>query len=838
VQSACFPVVGTWRRPYIDGTVPILLAEFLLQQREAIMSAWEVEVRRIPAAQALPRLALRDGLPRLLEIVAALMQRHGPVGVERGLGDIPDRHAIERLGEGFDLRQVVTEYRLLRSCVLRLWTARENATHRPEAELVFHEAMDEAVAASVSRYSLARERTLQALDRISTAALGSADAAGLLPRLLQVLGETVAVVDVAAVLLVDGDALRVECVVGSGLAPGAVVRAGQGFVGTVAATRQPLLVHDARADSRVREPLLRDADLSALYGVPLMLGEQLLGVVLMGSRAAHELSDEDQFLFRAMAARTTALLSQAQAHAREREARAEAEASLARLRESEAGLRRWEQVFKQLGVGVAVVDAPTETLREVNPAYARMHGYAPEELLGRRLEDIYAPEARGVLPRHTAVASSKPSHEYESLHLRKDGTRFPAFTHVTAFRDASGRVEQRVATVLDITQRRAMELDRQRLLSAIEAERARLASVLDQMPAGVFIAEAPSGRLVMASRQVEVITGKPFRPSESMQDYLRDYGTARHPDGRPYSIEELPLARSLVQGEVVQSEEMLVARADGQPVTVLVSSAPVLSRDGAIIAAVATMVDVSERRRAQEAELQAARFGERLIAIVSHDLRNPLNAIQLSVTQLLHSETLPERERRLVTRIARSGDRMKRMISDLLDFTRGRLGGGIPIQRAPGDLRAVVQQGLEELEAAWPERRLTLRIAPGRYEGAWDTDRLLQVVSNLGGNALQYSPADTPVSFSLSDGGDTVALEVHNPGEPISPEVLSRLFDPFRRVVMAGVGGGGSSGLGLGLYIVEQVVKGHGGHIEVTSTAESGTTFRVTLPRLPVGGPA
>ncbi|NVJ16403.1 PAS domain S-box protein [Myxococcus sp. AM010] len=815
--------------------MPIHLAEFLLQQREAIMSAWEVEVRRIPAAQALPRLALRDGLPRLLEVVASLMRRGSPGGAEEGLEEIPDQHAIERLGEGFALRQVVTEYRLLRACVLRLWTSRENATHHPESELVFHEAMDEAVAASVSRYSLARERTLQALDRISTAALGSTDAANLLPSLLQVLRETVAVVDVAAVLLLEDGAMRVESVVGTGtgMAVGDVVPMGEGFTGTVAATRQPLLVHEARTDSRVSEPSLRAADLSALFGVPLLLGTQLMGVVLMGSRASRELAEEDQFLFRAMAARTTALLLQAQAHNREREARAVAEASLERLRESEAGLRRWEQVFKRLGVGVAVVDAAEERLREVNPAFARMHGYAPEELAGRRLEDTYAPEARGVLPRHISAADSKPSHEYESLHIRKDCTRFPAFTHVTAFKDEAGRVQERVVTVVDITQRRAMEMDRQRLLGAIEAERARLASVLDQMPAGVFIADAPSGRLVMASRQVEVITGRPFQPSSSTQFYVEDHGVSLRPDGRPYAMEDLPLVRSLRHGEVVRGEEMLISRADGQYVTVLLSSAPILDREGTIVAAVATLVDVSERRRAQEAALQAARFGERLIAIVSHDLRNPLNAIQLSATQLLHSEALPERERRLVTRLARSGDRMKRMISELLDFTRGRLGGGIPIQRTASDLRAVVRMGMDELEAAWPERKLALRVEPGRYEGAWDGDRLLQVVSNLGGNALQYSPADAPVSFRLSDSGDAVVLEVHNPGEPISPEMLPRLFDPFRRGAMAGAGGAGSSGLGLGLYIVEQVVKGHGGRIEVTSTAQAGTTFRVSLPRLP-----
>jgi signal transduction histidine kinase len=308
-----------------------------------------------------------------------------------------------------------------------------------------------------------------------------------------------------------------------------------------------------------------------------------------------------------------------------------------------------------------------------------------------------------------------------------------------------------------------------------------------------------------------------------------------HPNGRQYTLEEMPLSRSLRQGEVVRSEELLLQREDGQRVSVLVSSAPIRDREGTIVAAVATMVDVTERRRAQEAALQAAQFGERLIAIVSHDLRNPLNAIQLSATQLLHSEALPERERRLVTRLARSSDRMKRMISELLDFTQGRLGGGIPIQRVPGDLRAVVRQGVEELEAAWPERGLDLQVGPGRYEGQWDADRLLQVVSNLGGNALQYSAPDTPITFRLSDAGNAVLLEVHNAGEPIAEDMLPRLFDPFRRGAAAGPGGSAGGGLGLGLYIVEQVVKGHGGRIDVESTVGAGTTFRVTLPRVAPG---
>jgi PAS domain S-box-containing protein len=387
----------------------------------------------------------------------------------------------------------------------------------------------------------------------------------------------------------------------------------------------------------------------------------------------------------------------------------------------------------------------------------------------------------------------------------------------------SGKVVQRAGTFLDITQRRTAELERQRLLADIEAERSRLATLLDQLPAGVMLAEAPTGRVVMSNRQAEHILSMPGVQAEEIGEYSAYPGY--HADGRPYAPQEWPMARALLHGEVVQGEEIEIRRSDGQRTTILCSGAPIRDRAGLIIAGVVTFVDVTELRRAEAAARQAAEFGGRLIGIVSHDLRNPLNAIHLSVTQLLHSETLSARDQRAAARVAKSADRMKRMIEELLDFTRGRLGGGIPIHRVPGDLRQVLRQGVEELEAAWPERTVSLRTESGRYEGEWDADRLAQVVSNLGNNALQYSPPDTPVSFTLRDAGELVELEVHNAGSPIPADALPHLFDPFRRASSEG------GGLGLGLYIVEQVVKGHGGRIEVTSIAEAGTTFRVRMPR-------
>jgi len=642
--------------------VPLRLAEFLRSHRDTILEAWEAEVRKLPAAQSQPRPTLRDHMPELLDWIAERIFQLREPGGEFRPDTAPVLPAVQRQGEGFDLRQVVMEYRMLRRCVLRLWRAK-GVTDTLEASAIFHEAVDEAVEAAFTRYVQAREQAAQ---------------------------------------------VRVE-------------------------------------------------------------------------------------------------------------------QSQAQLSASEAQRKRWEEIFTHLGVGVALVRAEDDVLEDVNPAFARMHGYTREELIGQPLADTLAPESRGMLVRHAAVAQSKLHHEYESMHLRKDGSRFPGFTHVTALRDESGKVVQRAGTVLDITQRRTAEFERQRLLTEIQAERSRLATVLDQLPAGVVLAEASSGRVMLANRQVERIRGRPFMQADHFAGYAKYQGF--HLNGRPYAPDEWPLVRSMVTGEVVQGEEIVFYRPDGQRSVLMASSAPIRDRAEHIVAGVVTFVDVTELRRAEAAARQAAEFGERLIGIVSHDLRNPLNAIHLSVTQLLHSETLSARDQRAAARAAKSVDRMKRMISELLDFTRGRLGGGIPIQRASGDLRVVVRQGVEELEAAWLERTVRLQVEPGRYEGEWDADRLVQVVSNLGSNALQYSPPDTPVTFTLQDAGESVTLQVHNAGEPIPPEALPRLFDPFRRASSAG------GGLGLGLYIVEQVVKGHGGRIEVTSTAESGTVFRVVLPR-------
>lgn len=238
--------------------------------------------------------------------------------------------------------------------------------------------------------------------------------------------------------------------------------------------------------------------------------------------------------------------------------------------------------------------------------------------------------------------------------------------------------------------------------------------------------------------------------------------------------------------------------------------------------------DITQQKAAEEEIRQRAEFEQQLLGIVSHDLRNPLNAIVLGAATLLKREGLDEKSTQSVRRILRSADRATRMIRDLLDFTQVRLGGGIPVEVKPLELHTHAEQVLEELEHAHKEHRLALT-QEGDTRGEWDPDRVAQVITNLVGNALKYSPPGTPVGVHTRGEGDTVILEVHNHGEPIAAELLPSLFKPLSRG--AGKVDMETRSIGLGLYIVESIVRAHGGSIEVRSTREDGTRFTVRLPR-------
>jgi two-component system sensor histidine kinase/response regulator len=228
--------------------------------------------------------------------------------------------------------------------------------------------------------------------------------------------------------------------------------------------------------------------------------------------------------------------------------------------------------------------------------------------------------------------------------------------------------------------------------------------------------------------------------------------------------------------------------------------------------------------RQQQDLAETLRLNEELMAVVGHDLRNPLNVI-LMTTSLLASSSEPNLDK-CVARLQASGSRMLQIIDELFDLSRARLGGGIPIERTPLDLLAVARKTVAEFEAINPSRQIDV-VPQGDTQGEWDGGRLSQVLSNLIGNAVRHGTVTVPITVRLTGSPAEVLLSVHNGGH-IPADLMPRLFEPFQ----SGVGKRTrAEGLGLGLYIVQQIVHAHGGEVQVSSTPEAGTTFELRLPR-------
>jgi signal transduction histidine kinase len=223
------------------------------------------------------------------------------------------------------------------------------------------------------------------------------------------------------------------------------------------------------------------------------------------------------------------------------------------------------------------------------------------------------------------------------------------------------------------------------------------------------------------------------------------------------------------------------------------------------------------------------RHRDQFLGILGHDLRNPLGAIIMSSSVLAATETIDDKSARIASRILHSAQRMDRLVGDLLDLTRTRLGTELPIRRAPTDLAHVGRQVIAELRGAHPETPVRFEVK-GHIDGEWDADRLSQLVSNLVGNALQHGQKGRPVLVRAHTDGEDAVLEVHNEGPPIPQRSRRSIFEPMVRI-SASPEGNRSKSLGLGLFVAEQVVLAHRGTIEVTSTKSGGTTFVVRLPQ-------
>ncbi|MBW4649214.1 MAG: PAS domain S-box protein [Kastovskya adunca ATA6-11-RM4] len=400
-----------------------------------------------------------------------------------------------------------------------------------------------------------------------------------------------------------------------------------------------------------------------------------------------------------------------------------------------------------------------------------------------------------------------------------------------------------IGSVMDITERVRAEEERDLTLKQLEQERSQLEAILQQMPAGVFIGEAPSGRLTMGNQQVEQIWRHPFLPSASIEEYREWKGF--HPDGRAYQPHEWPLARSLTMGEVIAKEEIVVLRGDGTYGVMLTSSTPIRDVSGEITAAVVILYDITERKQAEQeiqelneqlenrvlertAQLTAANLELEAFAYsVSHDLRAPLRSINGFSQVLLtrYSDRFDEKGQHYLQRICANSHRMGELIDDLLllsCITRSEM------CHAPVNLSAIALMVVANLCQVQPQREVEIAIAPDLIANG-DAKLLQIVLENLLNNAWKYtSHHDTArIEFGITDQfDDQLAYFVRDDGAGFDMAYADKLFQAFQRLHTERE----FPGTGIGLATVQRIIHRHGGKVWSQAAIEQGATFYFTLP--------
>ncbi len=368
------------------------------------------------------------------------------------------------------------------------------------------------------------------------------------------------------------------------------------------------------------------------------------------------------------------------------------------------------------------------------------------------------------------------------------------------------------------TERNALlEREREARAEAEDAE-ARQRFLAEAIPQQVWTARADGDLDFVNQRVLEY-----FGTSEA-EVLGSGWRASVHPDDLSECVSRW--SESLRTGREYECQFRL-RRADGLYRWHLARALALRGPDGRIVKWFGTNTDMDELTRARDELRRRAEFDQQLIGIVSHDLRNPLNAIGIATSLLLKRGQLDEQQEGIVRRITSSSERAVRLIGDFLDFTHARVMGRIPVSRQPANIKEIARQVFDEVLLTQPSRKGTFT-HEGEETGIWDPDRIAQVMGNLLANAFQHSPESSVVRLATRGDGRFVTIDVHNEGTPIPPEDLARLFEPFERGTDTSPAG---RSIGLGLYISRQIVNAHEGTLEVRSIEGEGTTFTVRLPR-------
>lgn len=490
----------------------------------------------------------------------------------------------------------------------------------------------------------------------------------------------------------------------------------------------------------------------------------------------------------------------------------------------------WE-LYEQAPCGL-LVTSRDGTLWLANATFCRWLGFEPESLVGqRRFQDLLSMGGRIFHQTHWApllqMQGSVAEVKLDLVH--REGHSIPMVMNAVV-REVDGDVRHEIALFVaddrhtyerELLQarKRAEKLlaDGLQARQALELAEAQLRIALESADLFVWGADPETGRREFEPRIALLLGFDSPRPVErelfaSLVEPSDRAGVLKAFEGMLRASTDLFRATFRVNG------------VDGKQRTVL-ATARAIGEAGGKRRIVGLLQDITWINQQRAAAEDRALFAEQMVGIVSHDLRNPLSTIKLG-TQLLERTGPTPQQAKVHGNIARAVTRSLVMVGDLLDFTRARIGQGLPVDVNPLDLHALVAGLVEELALAHPTRALVHeRVGEGE---AWaDADRLGQLIGNLVSNAINYGDCEAPVTVTSRIDAGRASVTVHNSGPVIPPTVLPTLFQPMVRGTEVGAA---HRSVGLGLYIVSEIARAHGGDVHVTSAETEGTAFTVNLP--------
>ncbi|MCK6546310.1 PAS domain S-box protein [Myxococcota bacterium] len=475
---------------------------------------------------------------------------------------------------------------------------------------------------------------------------------------------------------------------------------------------------------------------------------------------------------------------------------------------------KFRALFEHAAIGMGIVRFEDARWMDVNATFCRMLGRSRQEMLRTPWPEITHPEdvELDLVPFRRMAKGELDSYRVEKRFVHREGHLVWARLTLSLVRDEHGRPDYEIAIVEDIGDRKAAEEALRRAEAQREAERAKLQVILETLPVGFFVLDA-DGVMVLANDLMKETLGDTVTVGSAV-DPARARG--HRPDtGEPIMAPDWPCARAL-RGERVDGEMIDLEAPDGTRRTIITSSAPILDASGRVVGAVAANQDISELRamqaRLQEADQRKSEF----LAVLSHELRNPLTPIRNSIHILERAAPGGAQAKRALEVIDRQVMQMTHLVEDLLDVTRISR-GKIRLQRQHVDLREPLRCTADDARASFRRSGIDFELSlPDEPVPAnVDRTRVAQIVGNLLHNAMKFTPPGGHVLLALERDGARARVRVKDTGVGIEPHLRAKLFEPF--VQADNTLDRTKGGLGLGLALVRGLVELHGGTVEATS---------------------